>query len=151
MGSSGLEDTWYVVDEATFLRTDEFFKVSRERLNRIAKCHHLPRVLRAGGGGASARSASEMDVRGSDLHHPHCKSRRNNPRGSTTSTTTASAADSDGTSSNKSAAEMEEDLSFQILRETATVHKYVASRGQREREEDIYEVLPSTVIMVKSK
>ena len=49
-------------------------------------------------------------------------------------------------------AELEEDLSFQILRDSETVHKYVASRGQREREEDIYEVLPpSVVIMSKTK
>ena len=39
----------------------------------------------------------------------------------------------------------EAQISLALVEETATVHRYIASRGQREREEEIYEVLPATI------
>jgi len=43
----------------------------------------------------------------------------------------------------------EEDVSeaseVDSLEEDQVVHRYAASRGQREREEEIYEVLPATI------
>ena len=43
----------------------------------------------------------------------------------------------------QSAAEAQ--ISLALVEESATVHRYIASRGQREREEEIYEVLPATI------
>ena len=48
------------------------------------------------------------------------------------------------------AGEREDAVSLAFLEESATVHKYIASRGQREKEQEIYEVVPST-ILIKQK
>lgn len=42
-------------------------------------------------------------------------------------------------------------VSLAFVEESATVHKYIASRGQREKEEEIYEVLPPTIAIKKGK
>ena len=41
----------------------------------------------------------------------------------------------------------EEAISLAFVQESATVHSYIASRGQREREQEIYEVLPPTITL----
>mgnify|MGYP007015715414 CR=1 FL=1 len=41
----------------------------------------------------------------------------------------------------------EERLSLAFIRTSAVQHQYVASRGQRERETEIYEVLPPTLLV----
>ena len=43
----------------------------------------------------------------------------------------------------------EEAVSLAFVQESATVHSYIASRGQREKEEEIYEVLPPTIAVRK--
>lgn len=43
----------------------------------------------------------------------------------------------------------ETDLSMAYVTEAATIHSYIASRGQREREEEIYEVIPSMIPIQK--
>ncbi|TRY70372.1 hypothetical protein TCAL_04486 [Tigriopus californicus] len=44
----------------------------------------------------------------------------------------------------------ETDLSLAYVTEAATIHSYIASRGQREREEEIYEVIPSMIPIQKA-
>ena len=39
----------------------------------------------------------------------------------------------------------EEAISMKYIDQCLTVHKYIASRGQREKEQEIYEVLPSVI------
>ena len=45
----------------------------------------------------------------------------------------------------------ETDISLAFVAESATVHSYIASRGQREKEEEIYEVLPARIAVRKKK
>ena len=45
----------------------------------------------------------------------------------------------------------EETISLAFIQANAVIHKYVASRGQRERETDIYEVLPTTISVPRQK
>ena len=138
-------EPWYAAEEDPFQKDD--FKLSRERLTKIAKCHHLPRIapnLR--------RTTSEDNM----CRKPNSDGRRMTKRGVGSKTmNSAGNTDTDSTDSSKIDEEdpalirlmNEEDLSFQILRETETIHKYVASRGQREREQEIYEVLPSVLVI----
>ena len=43
-----------------------------------------------------------------------------------------------------------EEVSLAVIRDSAVVHNYIASRGQREREQEIYEVLPARVTLLKT-
>ena len=45
----------------------------------------------------------------------------------------------------------EEAISLAFVEESAAVHSYIASRGQREKEEEIYEVLPTRIAIQKKK
>ena len=45
----------------------------------------------------------------------------------------------------------EEALSLSFIKSNAIIHQYVASRGQREKEIEIYEVLPTTIIKTKQR
>ena len=46
--------------------------------------------------------------------------------------------------------ENEEAVSLAHIDESKTMHSYIASRGQREREEDIYEVVPPKIHILKT-
>jgi hypothetical protein len=48
-----------------------------------------------------------------------------------------------------SSVEGEEAISLAYIQNSKVVHKYIASRGQREKETDIYEVLPSKMFSVR--
>ena len=94
-------------------------RVTTHRLSLFSSSHHIPRVLLppAPGPGLSVSLASLSDP---DL-----------------SSSPASSPDPD----------TEERLSLAFIRTSAVQHQYVASRGQRERETEIYEVVPPTLLV----
>ena len=96
-------------------------RVTTHRLSLFSSGHHIPRVFLppapAPGPGLSVSLASLSDP---DL-----------------STSPASSPDPD----------TEERLSLAFIRTSAVQHQYVASRGQREREIEIYEVVPPTLLV----
>ena len=53
--------------------------------------------------------------------------------------------------SSPASTEDEDALSLAFIQNNAVIHQYVASRGQREKEIEIYEVLPSTIKMSKHR
>ena len=90
--------------------------VSTKRLSLISSCHHIPRVFLP-----SSTTSSSVEV---------------------TSPSSLSQSDPD-LSSNLS--QDEETISLAFIKTSAIVHRYVASRGQRERETEIYELVPTTI------
>ena len=89
--------------------------VTTKRLSLISSCHHIPRVFLP-----SSTTSSSIEV---------------------TSPSSLSQSDPDLSSSSQD----EETISLAFIKTSAIVHRYVASRGQRERETDIYEFVPTTI------
>ena len=93
-------------------------RVTTHRLSLFSSSHHIPRVLLPPP--APGLSSSLASLSDPDL-----------------SSSPACSPDPD----------MEERLSLAFIRSSAVQHQYVASRGQRERETEIYEVLPPTLLV----
>jgi len=96
-------------------------KVTNKRLSLISSCHHIPRVLLP----SSSTASSSLQV---------------------TSSSSLSQSDPDISSSSLD----EDSISLAFIRTSAIIHKYVASRGQRERETEIYEMLPTMIPLSKN-
>lgn len=100
-------------------------RVTTHRLSLFSSSHHIPRVFLppapAPGPGLSVSLASLSDPELS----------------SSPSSSSSSSPDPD----------TEERLSLAFIRTSAVQHQYVASRGQRERETEIYEVVPPTLLV----
>lgn len=93
-------------------------RVTTHRLSLFSSSHHIPRVLLPVP--APGLSSSLSSLSDPDI-----------------SSSPACSPDPD----------MEERLSLAFIRTSAVQHQYVASRGQRERETEIYEVLPPTLLV----
>ena len=106
--------------EAMVRRMSLRSRVTTHRLSLFSSSHHIPRVFLPPAPGLSVSLASLSDP---DL-----------------SSSPASSPDPD----------TEERLSLAFIRTSAVQHQYVASRGQREREIEIYEVVPPTLLVRRS-
>ena len=105
----------------TTRRARSYSRVSGQRLSLISSHHHIPRVALT-----SITSITSMTT---GRHRDSLQSTPLSP----TSTLE------------------EEALSLSFIQNNAIIHKYVASRGQREKEIEIYEVLPSTIIKTRHR
>ena len=100
-------------------RARSYSRVSGQRLSLISSHHHIPRVALS-----SITSITSIGSLTTGRHRDSLQSTPDSP-----------------------ASTMEEEaLSLSFIQNNAIIHKYVASRGQREKEIEIYEVLPSTII-----
>ena len=98
-------------------------RVSLRRLSRMTSCHHLPRLpTRPLAGSLRSSSCSSL---------------------SQDSSATRPAPFLLSSSSTSSLEDREEVLSLAHIDQNLIVHSYVASRGQREKEVEIYEYLPA--------
>ena len=97
-------------------------RVTTHRLSLFSSGHHIPRVFLppAPGPGLSTSLASLSDL------------------------------DLSSSPASSLAPDTEERLSLAVIRATAVQHQYVASRGQRERETEIYEVVPPSLLVMRS-
>ena len=99
-------------------------RVSLRRLSRMTSCHHLPRLpTRPLAGSLRSSSCSSLSQASSSASRPI-------PILLTSSSTS-------------SLSDREEMVSLAHIDQNLIVHSYVASRGQREKEVEIYEHLPA--------
>jgi hypothetical protein len=109
--------------------------IRSSRLDKIAYCHHIPRV-------SPARSLLQIK------HQQSFQSTRLSQAPSDSgqdSLSDDSASDSDLLCFTSSSSVSEEEVtSMSFIPESKIMHSYIASRGQREREMEIYEVKPPT-------
>ena len=98
-------------------------RVSLRRLSRMTSCHHLPRLPTRPLAGSLRSSSCSSLSQGSSATRP--------------------APFLLSSSSTSSLEDREEVLSLAHIDHNLIVHSYVASRGQREKEVEIYEYLPA--------
>ena len=94
-------------------------RVSSRRLTAISAHHHIPRVV------ARPRPAPAPALSLGSLSDPELSS--------------------SGPASPAPAPDTEDTVSLAFIRTSAVTHSYIAARGQRERETEVYEVIPATI------
>ena len=94
-------------------------RVSSRRLTAISSHHHIPRVV------ARPRPAPAPALSLASLSDPDLSS--------------------SGPASPAPAPDTEDTVSLAFIRSSAVTHSYIAARGQRERETEVYEVIPATI------
>ena len=132
-------EPWRTEDHYQRLWREEV-RVSKERLLKIAQMHQLPRI-RAQRWRNLRRTMSVDDMGPQRLRNDSFESPETDSDSGKGSTSEIIEEENPRMISLTN----EEDLSFQLLQESKALHKYVASRGQREREQEIYEVWPTTI------
>ena len=137
-------------------RESSLGQIRSSRLDKIAYCHHIPRV-------SPARSLpperERVMVRNGDMNRSRIRYQghflmedsdleRSRPTKSPSDSGQDSLSDDSDSSSDllcftsSSSVAEEEGISIPYIQEKKIMHSYIASRGQREREMDIYEVQP---------
>ena len=100
-------------------------RVSSRRLTAISAHHHIPRVV------ARPRPAPAPALSLGSLSDPELSSP--GPASPAPAPAPAPAPDTEDT------------VSLAFIRSSAVTHSYIAARGQRERETEVYEVIPATI------
>ena len=106
---------------------DQERRVSLRRLTTMTSSHHLPRLTARTSLGSSLRSSSCSSL-----------SQASSAKRPTSCTLSSSSSLSD---------REEEDISMAQICRSRVVHSYIASRGQREKEVEIYEHLPAYILL----